>query len=300
MIQKIVESGGSIGHLIEDSSEIILSWPSFLECLGLRSLLKNFPEFNGQNEFFSLVKSIVSSTSDRDLLIHLYDQIFIECLTQVKEVLEIDPNFLISQIQKRKEDFPFSQSFDQYEKLFTEKPYETIHDLIFYLAWDRMCVCLASLFDEGNSDFRLFKECLVESFHHITLQGKTTPGLFRLVESLYAYYLRDENIQMHTDTEWLILSKGSKVLQPREELISIPYIDCFITSCQESGKIRGRVLTLDSVDAVKSGLSLAQCIIQKLKIENKDWQHFLAPIEIICLKKSENSFEVDSIISSFF
>ena len=295
LIEKIVvdKDAKNVVSLLEGSSEVVLGWPSFLECLGMRSILDKFPEFDEQNKVFELTKEILATIPEQDLVIRLYDQIFVECLTQVKVVLDVDPTFFLDQIQKKKARFPFPQAFDTYEKGFVEKPYETMHDLTFYLGWDRVCIYLATLFDGGFSGFQVFKECLVESFQHITRQGKTAPGFFRLIEALYAYYLREENMQMHEDVEWLTLSKGSVALQPRSELISNPYIDSFLTTLREEGTAIGRVLTMDSMDKVKLTLDLSRCIIEKLKKEGIGWEYQIAPIEILCLKECESGFKVD-------
>lgn len=295
LVQKIVADNDAknVVSLLEGASEVVLGWTSFLECIGLRSILDKFPEFDEKNKVFVLIKDILSTAPERELVIRLYDQIFVECLTQVKALLDVDPAYFLDQIERKRASFPFPEAFNFYEKAFTERPYEIMHDLTFHLGWDRVCVYIAALFDGGFAGSQIFKECLVESFIHIKKEGKTSPGFFRLIEALYSYYLRDENIHMHKEEEWLILSKGSASLQAREELISIPYIDGFLTDVAKDKSAIGKILTMDSMDRVQTSLNLAECIIQKLEKEDSNWDFQIEPMEILCLKEYEEGFQVD-------
>ncbi len=273
------------GLMDPSSDTLVLSYAALFEYLDLGSLFESFPKLDEDHKLFSLFKTILESDQKNDLLIHFYDQLFTECLTYVKALPQMDPAFLIEQIQKKKD-----PSLDLYEQALTNNPYPIIHGLILHLAWDRMCVYIASLFDRDFSDLRILKECLVESFDHITAQGKTVPGLFRFIEALYSYYLKKENLQIHTSEEWEILSKGSAILEPRETFVSVPYMDGVNAECR-------KVLTLDSLDKVKIGMALATVIFEKLKKEDPNWAYTLSPAQVFCLKKDGNGFKIESTLT---
>lgn len=277
LIQKVLEKEG-VAFSVE------LSWPSFLECLNIRSVFENFPKCNEENKLFAFIKDILAAGCEKELYYRLYDQVFVECLTQVKSLEQVNATYLLEQIQKKKS----FQGLEQYKKKLEEHPYDTLHDLTLYLAWDRVTVFFASLFDtaldvKDQEGLYLFKECLVESFQHITMQGKTIPSFFRLIEALYAYYLRDENLQTHTESEWLALCQGSCTLESREELIDVPYID--IKSLED------KIFTLDSPDKVKARIALAHCIIEKLKKEDLNCQYILNAAEVVSIE-DDNTFKM--------
>lgn len=297
-------------HVLTENQQIQIAfgWPSLLEYLNLGSLFQDFPKFDQQEEPLQEMISILSLQPEREQLIHLYDQLFVHCLTHVKALPEIHPHFLLNQIQEKSPNPPlFALSLDSYKKAFLENPSHTIHDLILYLAWDRVCVNLAIVFEhlypktDILNHLEVLKECLVESFQHITSQGRTAPGFFRLIEALYAYQMRDENLQTHTDSEWLILCQSARTLKPRELLNDIFYVDATLIQKEKVNKVQQeksvvKILTLDSSEVVKASLSLAHYIIEKLKHEIPDWQYTLSPVEVICLKEVENQLIFDSII----
>ncbi len=218
-------------------------------------------------------------------MVHFYDQVFIECLTLVKALPEINASFLLEQLEKKRELCPFSKELELYELLLLKHPDHLIHDLILHLAWDRTCVYIASLFDRDIEGLEVLKDCLVESFQHITKQGKSIPSVFRFIEALYSYYLNKENVSSHTEEEWKVLSQGSIALQPRNKFIAVPYLDVVAGN--------RKVLTLDSPAQVKAAVSLTQCIFEKLKKQYPTWQYSLSPVEVSCLKEGEQGFEVN-------
>lgn len=298
LIEASVEAGISIG---DEQILISFGWTSLLKYLGMESLFEKFPEFNEQNELFAFIVSAIAKDGEEELLIRLYEQVFVECLTYVKAVEQIHPSFIISEIQRKRslgKSELFSCSLDKYESLFVEKPYETIHDLTLYLAWDRVCVNLTKVFEcvfpdlRQREGLRIIKECLVESFHHITAHGRTKPSFFRLIEALYAYQMREENLQTHTDEEWLILCQGLGALRSRGDLIDVFYIDATFGDDLEPK----RVFTLDLVDEVKACLSLGQYMVEKLKREVSSWQYDFCPMEIVCLKECAGAFSVEEIV----
>lgn len=304
----LVESCIQAGILADEQSfQIIFGWPSLLEYIGQGSLFEAFPKFDKHNPLFAFITSSLTLDSEKDFLFRLYDQIFVECLTQVKALSQIHPAFILSQIQKKKSSALFSRSLDHYEKILTGDPANTLHHLILYLAWDRVCVNLALLFEhiypdlESQEGLRVFKECLLESFQHITEQGKAVPGFFRLLEALYAYQMREEVIQTHTDAEWLALCQSSRALRSRENIPDVFYIDAALVDHRKlksliKEKEPVRVLTLDSIDKVKASLLFADYMIEKLKIEIPEWPYTFRPLEIICLKENDNRLLVDTIV----
>ena len=294
--------------------QVIFGWPSLLEYLDLGPLFEKFLKFDDQNKLFAFITSTLALDSDKDLLITLYDRVFVECLTHVKALPQIHSTFLINQIQKKRHSPSFSHvnhlfslSLDRYEKSLVENPSHAMHDLILYLAWDRVCINLAIVFEHvsPNQNVRngleVLKECLIESFQHITSHGRTAPGFFRLIESLYAYQMREENLQAYTDSEWLTLCQSSFALKSRDGLIDVFYIDAAVVDDQEfksSGQEGDllRVFTFDSLDNVKACLSLAHYMIEKLKAEGSGWRYILRPVEIVCLKEYESGLSIDTIV----
>ena len=309
LIRKIIaggaESFSEMFHTVDflkdpQESHVIFGWPSLLEWLDLESLFEVFPKFDPQNPLFALVMSTLIERPEKEFLILLYDQIFVECLTQVKALPPIDAAFLLHQIQEKRKclnpsiEKIFSLSLDRYEKLLKENPSYFMHDLILYLAWDHVCINLAMLFEYPVPHLNIqkhlatFKECLEESFQHITAHGRTAPSFFRMIETLYAYQMREENFETHTESDWLILCQGSKALKSREKLSDAFYIDAAIINeqqLQQSSKEVLKVLTLDSFEKVQACLSLTNYMITKLKLEAPGWHYTLSPVEIVCLQK---------------
>lgn len=296
LLQKI--SAGEKQNLLNDPVDVTFGWPTFLGYLGLGSLFDAFPKFDEQNQLFVCLTCALASESTKDLMIRIYDQLFVECLTQVKALGEINSAHLLNLIQtKRSSEKPnslFLLSLQRNEKALLENPYHTIHDLTLYLAWDRMCVNLATAFDfiypeiKTTDGLTILKECLLESFQHITEQGKTSPGFFRLVEALFAYEMREENLQLHTDSEWEILCQSSKALRSREHLSDIFYIDAALTKTPETLL---RIYTLDSPDRVNSSFSLARLMNKKA-----NWQYIFSPVEVVCIKESESGLVIDTVL----
>jgi hypothetical protein len=272
-----------------EAHQAVLLHATFFQCLGISNIFENFPELNEKHKLFSLLLSILEHKNKDELLVHFYDQVFIECLTGIKALPEIDAPFLLEQIEKKKDRCPFSQGLELYELLLLKHPEHIIHDLILHLAWDRTCVCIASLFDRDIPGLEVLKDCLVESFRHITAEGKSVPSVFRFIEALYSYYLQKENLPLHTEEEWKMLCQGSIVLQPRNKFVAVPYLDVV-------GGSR-KVLTLDSLIQVKAAVALTLTIFEKLKKEHPTWDYDLSPVEVSCLKETENGFEEESSIA---
>ena len=221
---------------------ISFRWPSLLEYLGLGSIAANLPPFDQANPLFNACLETLWNKVEKEVLFHVYDRIFAENLTRIKALPQLNAPYLLQAIQERRRQSSFlavekvlSQTLGSYEAAFIEKPSYTIHDLILYLAWDRMCVCMSRLFDYQSADqnyirgIEVFKECLIESYQHITLQGRTSPGIYRMLESLLFYQMREENLHKHTPTQWTLISRNFQALVPEDKLADVFYIDDAVT-----------------------------------------------------------------------
>lgn len=285
--------------------DFFMDWSALLEYLGLGSLFENFQVLDKENKIFASVIEVLKLDSDKEVIIYLYDQIFVECLTHVKALQQIHPSVLLDKIRHMQANplfssarDPFAANLKLYEKKLSGNPGDTIHDLVLYLAWDRVCVYLAAIFDETSlkiqNGLEILKECLIESFEHITKEGRTKPGFFRLLEALYAYQMKEESLQNYTEEEWKILCESVSTLQSRDYLPDACYIKVKFTGNDHS---QLKVLALEPMEKVKKRISFADHMNKKLKQDVPTWQFDLQSYEIICLKELENSFLVDSIVS---
>lgn len=288
----------SLKNLIASQThfKIVFGWSSLFQYLGLDCILEKIPKFDKQNRFFAHIMDNLSLDILESHVIKLYDQLFVLCLTEIKALSEIHPAYLLECIQKKKEVVTpfekelFSIALDHYEQSFIKNPSHTLHDLILFLAWDRLCVYLAIIFEQVSSipsylkGIQILKDCMVESFQHITADGKTIPGLFRMLEALYAYQLREERLQVHTDEEWKILSETSRALREREAFPDVYYIDAAVVDEKVlNGSELLKVYTLDSPEKVSASMDLARFMISKLKAEEKDWHYTLDSVEVVRL-----------------
>ena len=291
-----IESCKDANILSQDQSfKVIFTWASLLEYIELGEIFETFPKFDEKNVLFSCFLSPIDLSND--VIIELYDQIFVECLTVIKALPEINASFLSQKIKQKSATSLFASSLSYYDRWLIENPYDALHDLILYLAFDRVCVYLTILFEHPSSQIHrleIIQECLIESFQHITKDGKTTPGFFRLVEALYAYQMREENLQRYSDSEWLILCQSVNALKSREALIDLFYIDAAIVNVQEIEKKKPlKGFTIDSLDIVKVRLILAKYMMEKLQREIPGWKYTLFPCEIFHVKEYEGKFHIE-------
>lgn len=287
----LLEAGIQSGLIKEgESVEIIFGWAALLEYLGLGSLLETLPNF----ELSDLYKSIISALDNefsKETIVQLYEQLFAENLTQINVLQEIQPESLLSRMQTKKQE-AFALSFDYYENILRQDPKNALHDLTLYIAWDRVCVDIAMIFEQSSSNVRIrnhleiLKGCLVESFLHIMEQGRTLPSFFRLLEAFYAYDMREDHLQIHSDAEWLILCQGARALKSRDSLSDVFYIDAALISEHDKNyAVKG--FTLDPKEKIESGLALAKDTIRKIKLAFPKWQYALCPVAAIIIKNDE-------------
>lgn len=280
---------------------IRFGWTSLLEYLGESALLEVFPKLDEQSSLFSFLKTSLAADPTPDACFKLYDQIFAECLTLVKALPQINPEYLLNKIHQQQQipsfthtNTLFHTTLEKFTIDLTEKPSHAMHDLILYLGWDRICVVFAAVFDHIFNDanfkegLKTFKECLIESFQHITQHGRTSPGFYRFVETFYAYQMRDENIKSHNDAEWQILCHSSYVLKPDNELPDVPYIDACIVHKEHLHQNQHHeqcvVFTQDSQEQVNARLDLVQFTMNKLQHEEQSWNYALVPPHVIYVK----------------
>lgn len=279
-------------ELVMADADVVFAWPVLLEFLGI-DLAKDYPHFS-QSVLYPEVIAALEAKPHAEYLEHLYDQVFVDCLNWVRTKEVIHPNYLLNKIREIQATTPaklFSKPLHHYERMLFEEPYLAIHDLTFYLAWDRVCVDLATLFEYPSTSenvrqgLQILRDCLIESFQHITQEQETDPGFFRFLEALYAFQMREEFLQAYPDQEWQILSESSQSLRPREEFLVVPYTDqtIFNTRKNEHLPIPVKVLTFDSWVKVTTSLNLARYMIEKLKSENYEWAYEIHSSEVICL-----------------
>jgi hypothetical protein len=259
---------------------IDLRWPTFLESLGLGSILQSLPDFTEK----CIAK--LKNYEDNNALYHLFDGLFAENLTQIKSMPELNAPYLIQAIADHEIKPWFSEPLEPFKRRFIENPKLAMHDLILYLGWDRMCIAMSRIWDHQSPDpefqrgIEVLKDCLIESFQHIHIDGRTAPSLYRLFEALFFYYMREENIQKHTDEEWALLNQGFQILKSPSVLADIFYIDDMLLPEQDQIYI-----TLDLEEKVNIRLAFAKFMMSRLKIEVPSWNFQSYKKEVVSLKK---------------
>ncbi len=296
--------------------QVVLSWPTLLEYIAAGELFEAIPPFDQQSPLFALLIASLGADGPSDAIVRLFDQIFVECLTQIKALPHIQQAFLIEHIRQKQRSgtsSPAQDLFDfslaNFEKALKADPYKILHDLTLYLAWERVCVNLAKIFEhsfEGSpllkisqSGLEALKACLLESFQHIAAQGKTVPGFFRLIEAIYAFEMRPENIDYHSDAAWALLCQSSRALKPRDRLAAACYIDAVIIDEHKPSKMcTCHFLTLDSPEQVRASLALTRYMLEKFKNEIPGWRYALGRAEIVCFKGGADGLSVDTTLQT--
>jgi|GEM_PF-1285505 len=283
--------------LLNENNEITFRWPSLLEYLGLASVLSDLPEFGPDDPVFIACIETLSATDKIEVLHQLYDQLFAEILSQIKALPQIDSSFLLQKIKHQREKNSeknkkaLSASLDGFETALTEKVIYAMHDLILYLAWERMCVCMAKIFDYQSNDPKfingigVIKECLVDSYEHIKEQGRTAPGIYRMLEAFLFYEMREENIDKLSAIEWSVFSKSFQFLKPQDQLADYFYIDdAVVDQSILNAEDDTEYLVLDAPDRISDLLVFASHMIHKLKAEFPSWKYAFHPKKVISLK----------------
>ena len=270
-------------------SHIHFNWPSLLEYLDLSSSLPSLDGFDVAQPLFDTCIHALSTIKELETIQYLYDSLFTECLNQIKAVPDIHAARLLQSINvsKLKPSYQIvektiASSLTHYEDALHEKPSETLHDLILYLAWDRMCICIGRLFDYPCADqifiqnLDILKKCLLESYLHITEHGRTQPSLYRLLEAFFYLQMREENIEKHSAEEWEMLSKSFKILSDPNKLINFDYIDRGVKEI-ESEQDAVSYLTIDHADRIDLRITLTKFLIDKIRTEHPEWKYTFLP-----------------------
>lgn len=277
-------------------NHIHLRWPTLLEYLGLGSVLSNLPPFDEVHPLIVASISTLCANKEKEVLCYVYDRLFTENLNQIRAIPQLNATFLHQAIKDKQESTSYlelgkilSPALGENENAFASNASHTMHDLILYLAWDRMCVCMSTLFNYQSTDpqyiegIAVLKDCLLESFQHISQQGRTFPGIYRMLESLFYYQLREENLHKHSVEAWALLCQSFPILKNQNELADFFYLDDAVVSMKKlktGGENQESYVTLDSPEFVNARVALANFLMNKLRIENPDWNCVFHPKKI--------------------
>jgi hypothetical protein len=271
-------------EIANPKNEIVFGWPSFLEYLNLDLLL---PTIDENHPLFQASIATLHTDQEHEALLYIYDNLFALNLTQVKTHPQMNAPFLLHALKIQREkhaSLPILEpTLTQYEKRLSSQPADAMHDLVLYLAWDRMCITMGRIFDyqSNNPAFHrglsVFKQCLLESFQHISEQKKTSPSLYRMLEALFFYEMREEKIPKHTEDQWEIFTQTFPVLKGQDELVDFLYID-------EQEDLSAAYFAADAADKVDTRLLFARFMTEKIKNEIPDWKFLYTPRTVISLK----------------
>ena len=301
---KLIRSMSEIPSIFVENSSIAdpnnvisFGWPALLEFISLGTLFSQLPLFEQGQPLYEASIKVLYENEETEVVQYMYDRLFVEILNRIKALPQMNAPFLLQAIKERREhpsyaslDKMLSSTVTSYEAALKENPSHAMHDLILYLAWDRMCVYVSHLFNHQTIDPKflksldVLKECLVESYLHISEQGRTKPGFYRLLEALFFYDMREENLQKHSDTEWALLTQSFPVLKGQDELADFSYIDeAFVNDLSTNH------FTADSLETVNIRIALAQNMVNKLKTNVSEWKYRFYPqsIKKIQLEKNE-------------
>ncbi|MCX6990014.1 MAG: hypothetical protein NTX49_02955 [Chlamydiae bacterium] len=278
-------------------NQVSFGWPALLAYLELESLFTRLPVFDKTDSIFETCLTILHTSEDRDTLLSLYDHLFAKNLSEIKDLPEISAPFILEAIKqaREKDSFPLiekvvSAVLTYYETALLENTSHTMHDLILNLSWNRTCSCLRHLFDFPSADqkflsaLNILRRCLIESYSHIKLQKKTSPSIYSLIEALFFYEVREENLQKHTASNWALLSESFPLIEKENILTDFPYIDDAIVSKETVDEDQSSCfLTLESAGSVESRLSLARYMLEKIEDLEPAWNFRLEPKKIVSL-----------------
>jgi hypothetical protein len=272
---------------------LLLSWSSLLVFLEKEQLFEQLPPFEDTKLFTATVETLGKEMSEENLF-YIYDSLFADILNKVRNCPEVNPSYLLHEIEKRKKrkipeklELLIQPALEAKEQFLRESPAHAMHGLILYLSWDRMCIAISKLFDTQSTNphflknLKVLKSCLIESFLHIFKEGRVVPSLYRLVEALFFYQMREEQLQLHTEKEWEILKGSFSVLKGEKELVDTSYIDQALFGPPHKGQERLCHWTPEAPETVQRRMSLVQYVIELLKNETPDWGLELVPCTFV-------------------
>lgn len=266
--------------------DIRFGWPSLILYIGLESLFEEFPGFDKDSELFSLALKAGEAKADKDVFVEIFDQLFVECLTHVKALEIVNAFYLLDHLRVDLAPDYFKAALQEWKDYLLTEPKVLLHDLTLFLAWDRVCTRLAILFEQAETmvGFEALKECLAESFQHITKEGATTPGFFRLMEAFYAIDMREENLQQHPEEKWNILSRGAQSLSNRGRLADVAFIDqAIVLKDKPVEKEPEQFLTLQPFEKVQAGWELCRHFVESFEKTVPGWPYILARSNVLIL-----------------
>jgi hypothetical protein len=276
-------------HEIQDvafsnTDDVFFTLANLMGFLDLKYIFDAIAKFDNQNELFQFIVSKAAEDQDPNFLMDLYDQLFAQVLTDVKNLKEVNASFLLQSLSEHENHcIPiYSKAITYFKQILSDVPKQAIHDLTLYLAFDRMTIAVAELFEQQQckiGSLRIFRNCIIESFQHITKNSKVTLGFFRLMEALYAFDMRNENLDTYSEGDFETLCKSSKVLSDRDRICFIPYVDIALMHMSEEKEIT--CLTTDSEEKVELTLVFADFMINKLYQEGIGWEYRRAKSNII-------------------
>lgn len=287
------EGGKGLGSKLGDHGYLSFNWASLLEYLDLGQLFSQVPPFDSTPIYTATISALCEVENLEDLF-YIYDSLFTAMIKQIKSLPEMDALFLLQKIEEKKKSPSFLQvekilipALAIHERMLRDRTSHAMHDLVLYLAWDRMCICMARIFDYRSNhpifieNVKRLKWCLIESYNHITSDGKTSPSFYRLTEALFYYQMREEHT--HPKAEWELLTKSFPALKDPNELHDFFYIDEAIRPASKTEEESHCHMTVDPPEMVQSRFDLAQYIIGRLKEEIPQWNYRLYPSGIVHL-----------------
>lgn len=293
------------------NSKFHLPWNSLLEYLEISNLFESLPIFNDQNRLYIAIIKTLETELDKSLIIEMYDKLFAECLREVQTLSEITASNILQLIEAKQRSMSIPEhllvgpQLNHYGEILTQQPQAALHDLILNLAWDRMSVYLATIFENPNSTepylkgIQTLKECLIESFIHIDRQGKSKISFFRLMEAIYAFEMRPERLDLHSEEDWQLLSKCGQALRSRNIPVSIYYVDyALYPGLEKPAKIDLKAFTMDTDEVVTAILLLANYVVKKLKTEEPSFEYVIGATEIIKMNTTDKGLVINSILDT--
>jgi hypothetical protein len=257
------------------------------------------PVFDETNPLFESTVSTLSAQGNREVVHYVYDHLFAENLRQIQALPQMHAAWMIQAIRaKRQEVNSFiSSPLAVYEAACEQNPSHFMHDLVLYLAWDRMCIWMGCLFDHQRIEppflqaLVYLKECLMESYQHLVQNGRTKPGIYRMMEAFFFMEMREENLQHHTPSDWELLSRSFQAITPQDKLIDVPYIDeAVVVKERPVEGLSACIVASDSLELVTSRLRFASWTMERIAAPYPEWRYRLIPstTELLTGQNSES------------
>lgn len=259
-------------YLATEKESFLFNWSSFFGVLEIKMVFEDFSFCEREDPLFQATISSLLEIQKEEDLFYLYDSLFSSCLQKIYSLpwLQAEALFLkmVEQKQKKK-GFWQEKLLDCYENYFLQEGLKKIHqDLVLSLTWDRFCLLSSQLFDFPSKEplvlqnLARFKDCLIDSYHHIVGQKKSRPSFFRLVNALFYYEVREERIDLHSAFEWQLLTQSFPLLLLDHEISSCSYVDFWVN--QEKKIEEVKILTVDSLEIVQAKKALSSWFSQKI------------------------------------